>query len=589
LKKVIDLISKEVADAFEAAGYESRLGRVTLSNRPDLCEYQCNGAMAGAKEYHKAPFMIADEVAEKLQGNEMFESVESVKPGFLNIKVSRDFVRQYIVKMMHEKKLGVEQPGHAPEFIIDYGGPNVAKPLHVGHLRSAVIGESLKRILRYTGHKVTGDIHMGDWGLQMGLIITELHHQHPELPYFDENHTGPYPKEAPFTISELEKIYPEASGKSKEDEAYKAEAMEATKQLQNGNRGYRALWHHILDVSVTDLKKNYKNLNVDFDLWRGESDVHEVIPGMVEYMKQHGYAHESQGALVVDVAEETDAKEIPPCMILKSDGASLYNTTDLATIQQRMDEFHPDGLVYVVDKRQELYFTQVFRCARKTKLVMPETEMHFVGFGTMNGKDGKPFKTRQGGVPRLENLISEIDEQMYNRIKEGNQDIADAEAKKTAHQVALSAIKYGDLSNQPSKDYVFDIEKFTSFEGDTGPYILYTMVRIKSILNKYELEGKSAKEALLNVAGSDTEKTLMLQLTKFADSVESASRELMPNRICAYIYELSNDFNSFYHETKILTEPDQDKKEGYIALLYITLKVLETGIDLLGFTAPDRM
>jgi arginyl-tRNA synthetase len=589
LKKVIDLISKEVADAFEAAGYESRLGRVTLSNRPDLCEYQCNGAMAGAKEYHKAPFMIADEVAEKLQGNEMFESVESVKPGFLNIKVSRDFVRQYIVKMMHEKKLGVEQPGHAPEFIIDYGGPNVAKPLHVGHLRSAVIGESLKRILRYTGHKVTGDIHMGDWGLQMGLIITELHHQHPELPYFDENHTGPYPKEAPFTISELEKIYPEASGKSKEDEAYKAEAMEATKQLQNGNRGYRALWHHILDVSVTDLKKNYKNLNVDFDLWRGESDVHEVIPGMVEYMKQHGYAHESQGALEVDVAEETDAKEIPPCMILKSDGASLYNTTDLATIQQRMDEFHPDGLVYVVDKRQELYFTQVFRCARKTKLVLPETELHFVGFGTMNGKDGKPFKTRQGGVPRLENLIAEIDEQMYGRIKEGNPEITEEEARKTAHQVALSAIKYGDLSNQPSKDYVFDIEKFTSFEGDTGPYILYTIVRIKSILAKYEQEGKSAKQALLNAPGSDTEKSLMLQLTKFADSVESASRELMPNRICAYIYELSNDFNSFYHETKILTEPDQDKKEGYIALLYITLKVLETGIDLLGFTAPDRM
>ena len=589
MKKVIDLITKEVSDAFVAAGYDAGLGRVTLSNRPDLCEYQCNGAMAGAKEYHKAPFMIADEVAAKLQGNEIFEAVESVKPGFLNIKVSKEFVRQYIVKMLHEKKFGVEQPGHAPEFIVDYGGPNVAKPLHVGHLRSAVIGESLKRILRYTGHKVTGDIHLGDWGLQMGLIITELHHQKPELPYFDENHSGAYPKEAPFTISELETIYPEASKKSKEDDVYKAEAMEATKLLQNGHKGYRALWHHILNVSVADLKKNYQNLNVDFDLWRGESDVHEVIPGMVTYMKQHGYAHESQGALVVDVAEESDTKEVPPCMILKSDGASLYNTTDLATISQRMDEFHPDAMVYVVDKRQELYFTQVFRCARKTKLVMPETEMHFVGFGTMNGKDGKPFKTRQGGVPRLENLISEIDEQMYNRIKEGNQDIADAEAKKTAHQVALSAIKYGDLSNQPSKDYVFDIEKFTSFEGDTGPYILYTMVRIKSILNKYELEGKSAKEALLNVAGSDTEKTLMLQLTKFADSIESASRELMPNRICAYIYELSNDFNSFYHETKILTEPDLNRKEGYIALLNITLKVLETGIDLLGFTAPDKM
>ena len=589
MEKILELISKEVAAAFEAAGYDAELGKATLSNRPDLCEYQCNGAMAGAKKYGKAPFMIADEVAEKLKENDIFSSVESVKPGFLNLKVSEDFVRSYIVKMLHEHHFGVKTPLHAPNFMIDYGGPNVAKPLHVGHLRSAVIGESLKRILKYAGYKVTGDIHLGDWGLQMGLIITELKNRQPDLPYFDKNHTGQYPKEAPFTISELEEIYPAASAKSKEDEAFKAEAMEATKLLQDGDKGYRALWHHILNVSVNDLKKNYKNLNVDFDLWRGESDVHDVIPGMVDYMKQHGYAHESQGALVVDVAEETDTKEIPPCMILKSDGASLYNTTDLATIQQRMEEFKPEGLIYVVDKRQELYFTQVFRCARKTKLVLPETELHFVGFGTMNGKDGKPFKTREGGVMRLEKLIAEIDEQMYNRIKEGNQDIDDAEAKDTAHKVALAAIKYGDLSNQPSKDYIFDIDKFTSFEGDTGPYILYTMVRIKSILSKYENEGGNVKEALLRNAQSPDEKNLMLLLTRFTDAVESAARDLMPNRVCAYIYELSNALNSFYHSTKILSEPDEEKKSGYIALLSVTLKVLETGIDLLGFSAPDRM
>ncbi|MCR5343991.1 MAG: arginine--tRNA ligase [Butyrivibrio sp.] len=589
MEKILELISKEVSAAFEAAGFDAELGKVTLSNRPDLCEYQCNGAMAGAKKYGKAPFMIADAVAEKLQGSEIFSSVESVKPGFLNLKVSEDFVRSYIVKMLHEHHFGVKTPLHAPNFMIDYGGPNVAKPLHVGHLRSAVIGESLKRILKYAGYKVTGDIHLGDWGLQMGLIITELKKRQPDLPYFDKDHKGQYPKEAPFTISELEEIYPAASAKSKEDEAFKAEAMEATKLLQDGDKGYRALWHHILNVSVNDLKKNYKNLNVDFDLWRGESDVHEVIPGMVDYMKQHGYAHESQGALVVDVAEETDTKEIPPCMILKSDGASLYNTTDLATIQQRMEEFKPEGLIYVVDKRQELYFTQVFRCARKTKLVLPETELHFVGFGTMNGKDGKPFKTREGGVMRLEKLIAEIDEQMYSRIKEGNQDIDDTEAKDTAHKVALAAIKYGDLSNQPSKDYIFDIDKFTSFEGDTGPYILYTMVRIKSILSKYEKEGGNVKEALLGNAESADEKNLMLLITRFADAVESAARDLMPNRICAYIYELSNALNSFYHSTKILTEADEEKKSGYIALLNVTLKVLETGIDLLGFSAPDRM
>ncbi|SEL48230.1 arginyl-tRNA synthetase [Butyrivibrio sp. ob235] len=589
MEKILELISKEVSAAFEAAGFDAELGKVTLSNRPDLCEYQCNGAMAGAKKYGKAPFMIADAVAEKLQGSEIFSSVESVKPGFLNLKVSEDFVRGYIVKMLHEHHFGIKTPLHAPNFMIDYGGPNVAKPLHVGHLRSAVIGESIKRILKYAGYKVTGDIHLGDWGLQMGLIITELKHRQPDLPYFDKNHTGQYPKEAPFTIGELEEIYPAASAKSKEDEAFKAEAMEATKLLQDGDKGYRALWHHIMNVSVNDLKKNYKNLNVDFDLWRGESDVHEVIPGMVDYMKQHGYAHESQGALVVDVAEETDTKEIPPCMILKSDGASLYNTTDLATIQQRMEEFKPEGLIYVVDKRQELYFTQVFRCARKTKLVLPETELHFVGFGTMNGKDGKPFKTREGGVMRLEKLIAEIDEQMYNRIKEGNQEIDDTEAKDTAHKVALAAIKYGDLSNQPSKDYIFDIDKFTSFEGDTGPYILYTMVRIKSILSKYENEGGNVREALLRNAESADEKNLMLLLTRFTDAVESAARDLMPNRVCAYIYELSNALNSFYHSTKILTEPDEEKKSGYIALLNVTLKVLETGIDLLGFSAPDRM
>jgi len=344
-----------------------------------------------------------------------------------------------------------------------------------------------------------------------------------------------------------------------------------------------------LNVSVADLKQNYKKLNVNFDLWRGESDVHDVIPGMVDYMKQHEYAYLSQGALVVDVAKETDTKEVPPCMILKSDGASLYNTTDLATIKQRMEEFHPQGLIYVVDKRQELYFEQVFRCARKTKLVMPETELHFVGFGTMNGSDGKPFKTRDGGVMRLENLIAEIDEKMYTRIKEGNLDISDEEARDTAHKVALSAIKYGDLSNQPSKDYIFDVEKFTSFEGDTGPYILYTIVRIKSILKKYEAEGKSAKEAKLDKPDSDDMKNLMLQLTRFADAAESAARDLAPNRICAYIYDLSNAFNSFYHGTKILAETDENKKESYIALLVITLKVLETGIDLLGFDAPERM
>ena len=588
MKKILDLISEEMKKAFEEAGYDRELGKVTLSNRPDLCEYQCNGAMAGAKAYKKAPIMIANEVAEKLADSNVFSEVTAVMPGFLNLKVKEEFVTAYIKEMAETDKFGLEKPEKVKKIVIDYGGPNVAKPLHVGHLRSAIIGESIKRIARYAGHEVIGDIHLGDWGLQMGLIITELKERQPDLVYFDESYTGEYPTEPPFTISELEEIYPTASGKSKEDKEYKDRAMENTFKLQNGVRGHRALWDHIINVSVTDLKKNYANLKVDFDLWKGESDVHDIIPGMVEYMKKEGFAHESEGALVVDVKEETDTKEIPPCMILKSDGASLYNTTDLATIMERMEKITPDQLIYVVDKRQELYFEQVFRCARKTKLVKEDTDLQFLGFGTMNGKDGKPFKTRDGGVMRLENLISDINEQMFKKITD-NHEVEEEEARKTAKMVALSAVKYGDLSNQASKDYIFDIDRFTSFEGDTGPYILYTMVRIKSILKKYTEQGGDLEKVELKDSLSASQKDLMLAITKFGSMMEAAYEELAPHKVCAYIYDLANAFNRFYHETKILGQEDEEVKAGFIALLKLTLAVLETCIQVLGFEAPERM
>lgn len=593
MKKFLDLISEEMKNAFEAAGYERELGKVSLSNRPDLCEYQCNGAMVGAKLYKKAPVMIAEDVAARCKESKVFSQVEAIPPGFLNLKIREDFVTEYLTSMVAEAKFGLEMPEHPCKIIVDYGGPNVAKPLHVGHLRSAIIGESIKRIARYAGHDVIGDIHLGDWGLQMGLIITELKEREPELVYFDESYEGEYPKEAPFTISELEEIYPTASSKSKADAAYKERAMEATFKLQSGVRGYRALWNHIIEVSVTDLKRNYKNLNVDFDLWKGESDVHDVIPGMVEYMKKEGYAYISDGALVVDVKEETDTKEIPPCMILKSDGASLYNTTDLATIMERMREYHPDRLIYLTDKRQDLYFEQVFRCAKKTKLVTPQTELLHIGFGTMNGKDGKPFKTREGGVMRLEVLIDEINEEMYQKIAD-NRQVDEEEARRTAKVVALSAIKYGDLSNQASKDYIFDIDKFTSFEGDTGPYILYTIVRIKSILNKVkEQAGENAEAFLANAvlrdARSQSEKALMLEIAGFSAMLENAYAETAPHKVCAYIYELANAFNRFYHETKIVAEEDAKKKAGWVALLVLTRDILETCIDVLGFSAPERM
>ena len=588
MKKMLELISEEMKNAFEAAGYDRELGKVTVSNRPDLCEYQCNGAMAGAKQYKKAPIMIANDVAAKLGDSKVFSKVEAVAPGFLNLILEPEFVGSYVKEMKDSSKFGLEETDKPLEFVIDYGGPNVAKPLHVGHLRSAIIGESIKRIVKFMGHHIIGDIHLGDWGQPMGLIMNELKIRKPELVYFDESYTGEYPTEPPFTISELEEIYPFASKRSKEDAEYKENAMACTYKLQSGVRGYRALWNHIIAVSVTDLKKNYEKLHVDFDLWNGESTVHDLIPGMVDYMKKEGYAYVSDGALVVDVKQETDTKEVPPCMILKSDGASLYNTTDLATIMMRMEQNHPDELIYLTDKRQELYFEQVFRCARKTKLVKPETKLVHIGFGTMNGKDGKPFKTREGGVMRLENLIQEINDEMFRKITD-NREVEESEARKTAEIVALSALKYGDLSNQASKDYIFDIDRFTSFEGDTGPYILYTIVRIKSILAKYRENGGNTDTAVLQTPSSESEKELMMQLATFNASMEAAYEELAPHKICAYIYDLANAFNHFYHETKILTEEDEIKKAGWIALLVLTRDVLETCIDLLGFEAPERM
>lgn len=588
MKKLLELITEEFEKAFEKNEYDKKLGKVVVSNRPDLCQYQCNGAMAGAKLYHKAPIMIANQAVESLQDNEMFESVEAVMPGFINIKLNSEFVAKYLNDMKEADKYGCENK--APEtIVIDYGGANVAKPLHVGHLRSAVIGESVKRIERFMGNKVISDVHLGDWGLQMGLIITELECRKPDLVYFDESYTGEYPEEAPFTISELEEIYPCASAKSKVDEEFKEKAHQATLKLQSGYAPYTAIWKHIMKVSVEDLKKNYGNLNVDFDLWKGESDAQPYIPGLIQDLIDKKLAYESQGALVVDISKEDDTKELPPCIVRKSDGAALYATSDLATIIQREQDYKPNHYIYVADKRQELHFTQVFRVSKKANIVYENTKMEFLGFGTMNGKDGKPFKTRDGGVMRLESLIAQINKAVYDKIME-NRTVSEEEANNTAKIVGLAALKYGDLSNQASKDYIFDIDRFASFEGNTGPYILYTIVRIKSILEKYKAESGNA-DVNLPVINTDngSQMQLMLEVAKFNEIIENAAEELAPHKICSYVYDLSNAFNRFYHETKILAEEDQTKKAGYIALINLTINVLEQCIDLLGFSAPDRM
>ena len=585
MEKFIDLISRRVSHAFEEAGLDGRLGKVTVSNRPDLCEYQCNGAMPAAKAAHRPPLELAQAVAERLQGEAMFSRVEAVKPGFLNLVVQEDALRDYVAQMAQAPAFGVEGESAPKTIVLDYGGPNVAKPLHVGHLRSAIIGESLKRIDRFFGNRVIGDIHMGDWGLQMGLIIEEVRERHPELPYFDESYTGEYPAEAPFTISELEEIYPTASAKSKVNEDFARRAHDATYKLQTGERGYRAMWEHIMRISKEDLRKNYDNLDVHFDVWLGESDAQKDIPPMLEAMKARGIVTESEGALVVDVQEPTDTKEVPPCILVKSDGATLYATTDLATLVQRMRDYQPDKVLYLTDKRQALHFEQVFRAARKGGLVPDQVELQHVGFGTMNGKDGKPFKTREGGVMRLERLIGEITDYVRQKITE-NQVVDEGEVDQTARCIAMAALKYGDLSNQPTKDYIFDLERFAAFEGNTGPYILYTIVRIKSILAKY---GAGVEPQALQRAETKEAKDLMLTLTRLGESLEAAYHDNAPNAICAYIYELAGAANKFYHETRILTETDAAKKAGYVALMDLTRRVLEQCIDLLGFSAPERM
>ncbi len=583
MEQILSIITTKMQAAFEAAGYDPAFGRVTVSNRPDLCEYQCNGALAAAKQYKCAPIQIAKAVADKLDAAD-FSMIDAVMPGFINLKLSDEFLRDYLEEMRQADSFGVQKTGTGKTVVIDYGGPNVAKPLHIGHLRSAIIGESLKRICKFFGYNTIGDIHLGDWGLQMGLIIAELQERQPGLPYFDPNFDGEYPQEAPFTISELEEIYPCASAKKKDDEAFAEKAHTATFELQSGRRGYRAIWQHIMRISVEDLKKNYDNLDVHFESWLGESDADPYIPAMIEDMKARGLAVLSDGAWVIPVEEETDKKEVPPCILVKSDGSAIYATTDLATMIQRRQDFNPDKLLYVTDKRQSLHFEQVFRAARKSGILPAEVELEHLGFGTMNGKDGKPFKTRDGGVMRLEQLIAEITDFVRNKVV-ANPIVSEDMVEDTTKKIAMAALKYGDLSNQPTKDYVFDMDRFAAFEGNTGPYILYTIVRIKSILGKY-----GTWESLpIQVPANIHAKELMLSITRFAPAMEAALKASAPNLICAYIYELAGAVNKFYHETRILGEEDKNKQAGYISLIGLAKDVLEKSIELLGFEAPEKM
>ena len=582
MKKILDIITEKMQQAFTDAGYDASFGRVTVSNRPDLCEYQCNGALAAAKQYKCAPIMIAKAVVEKLDEGD-YSMVEAVMPGFINLKLSAAFLQSYLEEMRTASDFGVEKVGEGKTIVVDYGGANVAKPLHIGHLRPAIIGEALKRLHCFMGYNTIGDVHLGDWGLQMGLIIAELRERQPDLPYFDPDFTGEYPAESPFTLSELEEIYPTASAKKKDPE-FAEKAHVATFELQQGRRGYRAIWDHIMAISLPDLRRIYDTLDVHFEKWLGESDADPYIPAMVDDLKARGFAVPSEGAWVIPVAEEGDKKEVPPCILIKSDGSAIYATTDLATMVQRMGDWNPDKMLYVTDKRQNLHFEQIFRAARKSGIVNAETELEHVGHGTMNGKDGKPFKTRDGGVLRLEQLIADMTDFVRAKVVE-NKIVSEDEVEATTAKIALAALKYGDLSNQPTKDYNFDLERFAAFEGNTGPYILYTIVRVKSILSRYGAWEHLPIQAPANAEAKD----LMLAITKLGPTLEAALKASAPNMICAYIYELAGAVNKFYHETPILKEENEELKAGHIALIGLAKNVLETCIGILGFSAPEKM
>ena len=583
MKKILDIITANMQQAFEDAGYDASFGNVTVSNRPDLCEYQCNGALAAAKQYKCAPIQIAKAVVAKLDAND-YDMVEAVMPGFINLKLSGSFLQKYLEEMRTADDFGIEKIGAGKTAVVDYGGANVAKPLHIGHLRPAIIGEALKRLHKFMGYNTIGDVHLGDWGLQMGLIVAELQERQPDLPYFDPDFTGEYPIDAPFTLSELEEIYPTASAKKKDNAEFAEKAHIATYELQQGHRGYRAIWNHIMRVSLADLHRIYDLLDVHFEKWLGESDADPYIPDMIQRLKDEGHAVMSEGALVFPVAEESDKKEVPPCILVKSDGAAIYATTDLATMVQRMQDWNPDKMLYVTDKRQNLHFEQVFRAAKKGGIVKPDTQLDHVGHGTMNGKDGKPFKTRDGGVLRLEQLINDMTDFVRSKVVE-NKIVSDDAVEETTAKIALAALKYGDLSNQPTKDYNFDLERFAAFEGNTGPYILYTIVRIKSILAKF-----GAWEHLpIQPAANASAKDLMLSITRLGPTLEAALNTSSPNQICAYIYDLAGCVNKFYHETRILGEEDQNLKNGYIALIGLAKRILEQCIYILGFSAPEKM
>lgn len=582
---ITKILTDKLSAAFAECGYSAELGTVVTSDRPDLCQFQCNGAFAGAKLYHKAPRMIAADAAAKLEGDADLEKVEVVGAGFINITVSDEFLLGYVKQALADENLGIPQAEKPETVVLDYGGPNVAKPLHIGHLRSAVIGEALKRLVRATGRKTISDVHLGDWGLQMGLVMAELQERHPEWACFAEDFDAENFAGVDLDAESLNVIYPFASAKSKENDDFKQKARAVTAKLQKGDPGYTALWREIIRISVADMKKNYENLNVDFDYWYGESDAEKYVPELLDVLNEKGLLHESQGAMVVDVAEESDKITIPPVIIKKSDNSNIYATTDLATLIQREHDFKPDQIWYIVDARQGLHFTQVFRCAKKAGIVPEEVTLAHIGYGTMNGADGKPYKTREGGVMRLADFYNTVYEAALERVSASNFS-KDADREDIARKITVATIKFGDLVNYCMKDYVFDMDKFMAPDGKTGSFLLYTIARINSILKKAEGAGEQFDSAAVY---TDSERDLLLKISLSGEAFALANREKAPSVICENAYQLASAFSKFYHDNHILTEEDADKKRAWLNICAAVRTVLEKHLDVLGIEPVEMM
>lgn len=579
-------LSARFSEAFAGVGLDPALGDVVPSQRPELAQFQCNGVMAGAKQAGRNPRDVAAEIVASIGDDPQIATVDIAGPGFLNITVTDSFLCEAGEAMRVDDRLGVPAPIDPRKVIVDHGGPNVAKSLHVGHLRPAIIGQALKKVLVFAGHEALGDVHLGDWGTPMGQLIVELQHRNPGWRYFDPEYTGPYDDTSPVTVDELEELYPTASQRAKDDLAFAEAARKATFELQEGRPGYRALWRHFRNVSVDAMRDIYDTLGVHFELWLGEASVHDRIAPMIERMRTAGAVTESQGAVIVDVTLPDDNTEIPPLMLVKSDGAYTYGTTDLATIDERVEAGCRE-VIYVVDQRQALHFEQVFRAARKGGIATEGIVLEHIGFGTVNGADGKPMKTRDGNLPRLEDLVKDVVERATVRMDERGlaEDYPADERARVAWMVGVAALKFGDLSNHRSSNYIFDLERFTSFEGKTGPYLLYASVRIGSILRNAADEPVGPVAKLAGAA----DRALVLTLTRFPEIVARTIALRAPNHLAEYCYELSQVFNRFYEECHILSETDPELRASWLGLAEATRRTLNTGLALLGIDVPDRM